>query len=100
MSFGRVQSILAGSYIFYLGGLGPFWRVQSYVIHCTSEFNRHGQTDRQTDNIESFLGCDVRIYVETRDDVLIWGWLNNNRWHCCRCDERRGGIEVGRFAID
>jgi hypothetical protein len=30
--FGRVRSILAG---------------KSYVIHCTSEFNRH----RQTDNI-------------------------------------------------
>ena len=31
-----------------VGGFGPFWRVQSYAIHCTSEFNRHGQTDRQT----------------------------------------------------
>ena len=31
------------SYLFS-GGFGPFWRVQSYVIHCTSEFNRHRQT--------------------------------------------------------
>jgi hypothetical protein len=32
------------SYLFS-GGFGPFWRVQSYAIPRTSEFNRHGQTD-------------------------------------------------------
>jgi hypothetical protein len=36
-----------GKLYLLLGGFGPFWRVQSYVIHCTSEFN----VNRQTDNI-------------------------------------------------
>ena len=72
MSFGRVRSILAGSYIF-LGGFGPFWRVQSYVIHCTSEFNRHRQTDRQTDNIESLERFDKPIGASPRMfSVELW----------------------------
>ena len=45
------------SYLFS-GGFGPFWRVQSYVIHCTSEFNRHRQT-----TLRVYRGCDT---------VLVW----------------------------
>ena len=56
MSFGRVQSILAGSYIFYLGGFGPFWRVQSYVIPVRR--NSIG-TDRQT-TLRVYRGCESK----------------------------------------
>ena len=49
MSFGRVRLILAGSHIFSLAGSSIFWRVPVLRNSCTSEFNRHGQTD----NIES-----------------------------------------------
>jgi hypothetical protein len=61
------RSILAGSYIFYLGGFGPFWRVQSYVIHCTSEFNVNRQTDRQT-TFKVYRVVDVELRSERRGD--------------------------------
>ena len=66
-------SILAGSYVVLLGGFGPFWRVQSYVTHCTSEFNRHNDNGLQTtDNIKILVcrGQDV-WYVSRRQEKSL-----------------------------
>jgi hypothetical protein len=41
-------SVYFGGNVVLFGWVGPFWPVQSYVIHCTSEFNNKTQTtDRQ-----------------------------------------------------
>jgi hypothetical protein len=73
-----------GKLFFYLGGFGPLWRVQSYVIHCTSEFNRHRQTTFKVYRVVEV--CD-------RSKVIV------GRVPCCSPSKRPRSRSVSRTIV-